>query len=130
MPGTTPAPAPPTGGALGDGAGPPVDPLADGDGDGLLDADPDGLPDGLALLDGDAVADGVGLAVSPGGSGTVGKRSTGVPFSAALVYAVQIAAGNEPPLTRPPPPAPDSDSRVRPSAPVRNSTTAVDICGV
>ena len=38
------------------------------------------------------------------------KSTTGVPSSAPVMYAVQIRAGNEPPVTVSSPPVPESDS--------------------
>lgn len=87
-----------------------ADSLADGDdeGDSLADSLADGLEDGdweVAL----ELGDGGGLTAAPM-SVSRSNFEAFSPLSADSVYAAQILAGKSPPLTRPPPAVPLSET--------------------
>ena len=147
MPGTAAVPPSGAAGALGGGSGLPAVPapavvVTDGEPEGVGEPEDDGEDDGEdegeddpepvadGVADGVVVGDTVGPALAVGVTVEVGNGTTGFPFRAAVMYWVQMAVGNEPPLTRPPPPTPYRDLRVCPSGPLRNSETAVESCGV
>ena len=111
-----------------DGSGALGEPGADGDpedvaeGDPLSDGEDDGDDEGDSLLDGDddGLDDGdseVSLELGDGGGLTAAPMSVSrsnfeafLPLSAVWVYAAQILAGKSPPLTRPPPAVPLSET--------------------
>lgn len=86
------------------------DGLDDGDeeGDSLFDGDEDGLDDGDSEVSLE-LGDGGGLTAAPM-SVSRSNFEAFWPFSADWVYAAQILAGKSPPLTRPPPAVPLSET--------------------
>lgn len=101
------------------------------DGVGVADADADGVLDGVAEGVGAAVDVTGGLALGVGLAGVAGisdGRSnccTGWPSRAAFMYAVQIRAGNDPPVTVDRPPVPESEigSPLGPSLTIMTAVT-------
>jgi hypothetical protein len=94
-----------------------------------------GVSVGVGVGVGVPVGVGVGVAVSVGVGVAVGSDDgrtnfdTGVPSSAAFMKAVQMRAGNEPPVTEFMPPTPESDTGL-PSAPSLTNITATARSGV
>jgi len=83
---------------LGDGLGCGFVWVGDGFGSGVFDGRTDGVAVGVVEGEGDGVPLGVAFSVSPANVGCP-NPSTGIPSTAFSMYAFQIMAGNEPPVT-------------------------------
>ena len=104
--------------------------VSDGVGVGVGVGVSDGV--GVGVLDGVGVGETEGVGVDDGWPPMLagfGNGITSVPSSATCIMAVQIRAGNEPPVTVARPPTPSREIGL-PCLSLRNSTTAVDSWGV